>query len=82
MYINALGNCTCCIFFLFQAVNLLENEQSGKEYSELNPMEQVPTLVIDGHTLTQSTAIMEYLNETYLRPALLPANPVKKAQVL
>lgn len=41
----------------------------------------VPTLVVDGMTLTDSIAIMEYLEETKPGPALLPTEPVLRAKV-
>ena len=48
----------------------------------MNPMGHVPTLIIDGHTLTDSMAIMEYLEETREEgPKLLPADPVTRAKV-
>jgi len=72
------------IEFETRAVHLLNNggEQHGDEYKISNPMEQVPTLIIDGQTLTQSMAILEYLEETrpQLNP-LLPADPVLRARV-
>ena len=51
-------------------------EQHSDEYKSVNPLGQVPTLVIDDMTLTQSLPIIEYLEET--RPdvnPLLPGNP-------
>jgi len=52
------------------------------EYSAINPFKQVPTLVIDGQTLTQSLAIIEYLDESRPQPPrLLPSDPMKRAKV-
>ncbi|XP_033167434.1 probable maleylacetoacetate isomerase 1 [Drosophila mauritiana] len=51
------------------------------EYREVNPMQKVPSLKIDGHTLCDSVAIMHYLEETRPQPALLPEDPVKRAKV-
>lgn len=45
-------------------VNLLANEQSGPEHIQRNPQGLVPALSIDGLMLTQSIAIVEYLNES------------------
>ncbi|WP_448951920.1 maleylacetoacetate isomerase [Labrys neptuniae] len=66
------------------AVHLVRNggEQHGEAYRALNPQERVPTLVLDdGTVLTQSPAIIEYLEEAFPLPALLPADPVLRAKV-
>jgi maleylacetoacetate isomerase len=48
----------------------------------VNPMHQVPTLVLDdGTILTESVAILEYLDEVYPAPPLLPAEPRARAHV-
>lgn len=64
-------------------VNLLKDggEQLSPEFSALNPMQQVPALRIDGITLSQSLAIIEYLEETRPKPRVLPKDPKKRAQV-
>jgi maleylpyruvate isomerase len=52
------------------------------EYRAINPLGRVPTLMLaDGSLLTQSLAIIEYLNEAYPQPPLLPADPVERARV-
>lgn len=52
------------------------------DYSAINPMKEVPTLLIHGHTLTQSTAILEYIEETYPERPLLPrTNPYLRSIV-
>ena len=56
-------------------------EQHKPEYLQINPQGLVPTLIDDGVTLTQSLAIMEYLEEKYPDIPLLPSNPVDRAQV-
>eukprot|EP00698_Gefionella_okellyi_P016919 TRINITY_DN488_c0_g1_i2.p1 TRINITY_DN488_c0_g1~~TRINITY_DN488_c0_g1_i2.p1 ORF type:complete len:176 (+),score=36.80 TRINITY_DN488_c0_g1_i2:219-746(+) len=50
------------------------------EMAALNPMEQIPTLLVDGRPIAQSVAIMEYLNDVYPEPALLPRDPFQRAQ--
>jgi maleylacetoacetate isomerase len=47
-----------------KAVDLLNGEQTGIEHLARNPQGLVPALEIDGHVLTQSLAILEYLDET------------------
>jgi maleylacetoacetate isomerase len=54
--------------------------QHADEYTKLNPTHVVPTLIHDGQVLTQSIAIMEYLEETFPQPALLPADPALRAK--
>jgi maleylpyruvate isomerase len=62
-------------------VHLRKGEQSSPEYGALNPQGLVP-LVIDGpNVLTQSLAIIEYLEETQPEPALLPKTPLERARV-
>jgi maleylacetoacetate isomerase len=56
-------------------------EQFGPEYRALNPQSRVPALVHDGVTLTQSVAIMEYLDERFPSSPLMPADPVGRARV-
>lgn len=55
-------------------------QQHSDAYKRLNPSEAVPTLVTDGHVLGQSLAIIEYLDETYPEPPLLPADPILRAR--
>ncbi|MDX1974716.1 MAG: maleylacetoacetate isomerase [Rickettsiales bacterium] len=62
-------------------VNLLKTEQRTPQYRALNPEMRVPTLIDGEHVLTQSLAIMEYLEEKYPSPALLPTSPEERARV-
>jgi maleylacetoacetate isomerase len=63
-------------------VDLLKNEQTGPEYRELNPAMMLPILIDGkGPPLVQSLAILEYLDETYPDPPLLPQNPRDRAHV-
>lgn len=68
----------------YRSVHLVKGggEQWGEEYSKKNPMHQIPTLEIDGATLAQSMAILEYLEETRggQGKPLLPKDPVARAQ--
>lgn len=63
-------------------VNLLAGEQRGGLYSRLNPQQLTPALETgDGRVLTQSLAILEWLEETHPDPPLLPAEPSERAVV-
>lgn len=64
-------------------VNLIKDggQQFSAEFKALNPMQQVPALKIDGITISQSLAIINYLEETCPNPRLLPQDPKKRAQV-
>jgi maleylpyruvate isomerase len=67
----------------YAPVHLLRDggQQLKPEYRELNPDGIVPTLVDGDDVLTQSLAIIEYLEETHPEPALLPRNPIDRAFV-
>ena len=62
------------------SVDLLTRQHKSPEYLERNPQGLVPALHIDGHLLTQSLAIVEYLEETR-NLGLLPADPADCAKV-
>jgi len=62
-------------------LDLRKGAHHAAEYARVNPAQAVPALVDGGHTLAQSMAIVEYLDETYPRPPLLPAAPLERARV-
>jgi len=63
-------------------VNLTKGEQLNEEYARLNPQRLVPCLIDDaGNVLTQSLAIIEYLEEKFPAPALMPQPSVERARV-
>ena len=56
--------------------------QHSQAYRKLNPHGRVPTLLLDdGTALTQSLAIIQWLEQTYPEPALIPADPILAARV-
>jgi maleylacetoacetate isomerase len=57
------------------------NAQHTAHFRALNPQGLIPVLTDGGQTLTQSLAIIEYLEETHPQPALLPRSPAERAQV-
>jgi len=63
-------------------VNLLKDEQKSEWYLAVNPLGLVPALRLDdGTVLSQSTAILEWLDETSPDRPLLPADPLQRARV-
>lgn len=56
-------------------------EQHSERYKALNPQQLIPALVHQGQTITQSLAIIEYLDEIVPMPSLLPSDPVGRARV-
>lgn len=64
-----------------QGVDLRTGAQGSDVFVALNPQGMVPALEVDGAVLTQSPAILEWLEETHPQPPLLPVDPVDRAQV-
>lgn len=62
-------------------VDLMAGAHRSTAHQAVNPHGLVPALEIDGLVLTQSLAIMEYLEETRPEPALLPVNPTSRAHI-
>jgi maleylpyruvate isomerase len=63
------------------AVDLRKEEHNDPGYEAINPQQLVPALDIGETVLTQSPAILEWLEEQYPTPALLPADALERAQV-
>ena len=62
--------------------HLRKGEQNAPAYKALNPQGLLPALETDeGDVLTQSIAIIEWLDETHPHPALLPTDPIARAKV-
>jgi maleylacetoacetate isomerase len=60
---------------------LRRGEHRAPEYLRLNPQGLVPTLQIGDLFLTESLAIIEYLDEVFPQPSLLPSSPAERARV-
>jgi len=65
----------------YRAVHLAKNEQFAESYAAVSASRLVPLLRDGEQVLTQSLAIIEYLDETHPEPALLPADPLQRARV-
>ena len=62
-------------------IDLRTGAQRSEAFLKLNPQGLVPALEVDGVVITQSTAILEWLDETWPEPALMPADAIGRAQV-
>ena len=65
----------------YKPVHLAKSEQFGESYAAVSASRLVPLLKDGDATLTQSLAIIEYLDETHPQPPLLPADPLGRARV-
>lgn len=65
----------------YKAVHLQKNEQFNESYAAVSAARLVPLLRDGDTTLTQSLAIIEYLEETHPEPPLLPQDPEARARV-
>lgn len=75
----ALG--LCGLEFDRVPINLLVGEHKSATHLARNPQGLVPALEIDGHMMTQSVAIIEYLHEMHPQVGLLPATPLDRQRV-
>jgi maleylacetoacetate isomerase len=63
-------------------IDLDKGEQLGADFLKINPLGAIPALIEKGHApLTQSTAILEFLDEIHPAPPLLPSDPHGRARV-
>ncbi len=65
-----------------EPTNLVEGANKAADYVARNPQGFVPMLSIDGHDLTQSLAIIEYLDARYPDPQLIPSDPLARAKMM
>ncbi|MBA3676659.1 MAG: maleylacetoacetate isomerase [Sphingosinicella sp.] len=63
-------------------VDLVEGQHRNVDYLARNPQGLVPMLEVAGRPITQSLAIIDYLDGLYPEPALLPADPLDRAHVM
>jgi maleylpyruvate isomerase len=67
----------------YRFIHLLKDggQQRSDAYTAVNPQNLVPTLIDNGHAISQSLAIIEYLEETHPEPPLLPKDAFGRARV-
>jgi maleylacetoacetate isomerase len=63
-------------------VDLASGEQRGAAFKAKNPLGLIPLLEIDGHCLSQSLAIIDYLDAKYPDPPMVSSDPAKRAVTL
>jgi glutathione S-transferase len=61
-------------------IDITKQEQKKPEYLAINPYGKVPALQDDGATVYESSVIMEYLNDKYPNPPLMPTDPGQRAR--
>ena len=63
-------------------IDLGQGVQAGADYKALNPQGLVPALAIDGLLLTQSLAIIDYLDANYKDPPMVSSDPASRSRTL
>ncbi len=63
-------------------VDLASGEQRGAEFRAKNPLGLIPLLEIDGHCLSQSLAIIDYLDARFPDPPMVSADPAERSRTL
>lgn len=67
--------------YRYSSYALLKNEHKSEDFLKLNPQGLVPSLETPEGVISQSMAILEYLDEVHPEPALLPSAPMDRARV-
>ena len=70
------------VAYITAPVDLPSGEHERDDYHSLNPQGLVPTLQIDGHVLTQSLAIIDYLDATHPEPPMVSSDPLRRSRTL
>lgn len=71
------------VSYEMRSVDLVAGDQRSDDYAAINPGKGVPSLVLeDGTVLTQSMAILEYIDATWPSPRLIPSDPLERARVM
>ena len=88
LYHNAMSTCSQKVRLVLaekglawtsRELDLRKSEHLAPDYLRLNPDGVVPTLVVDGAVVRESTVIVEYLDDAFPDPPLAPSDPLGKA---
>ena len=63
-------------------IDLTSGEHQGEAYLAVNPQGLVPALAVDGRVISQSLAIIDWLDSRFPEPRLIPADPLDRAQAM
>ena len=66
--------------FDYVSIDIRKGAQHEESYRKINPLSLIPALEDKGKIITQSTAIIEYLEELYPRPSIFPEDPIARAR--
>ena len=73
--------CTKNLEWSGEELDLRRGDQLRPEYLAINPKGLVPALVHDGHVIVESNIILDYLDETFPDPPLMPVAPLHRARI-
>lgn len=65
----------------YKAVHLLKEEQLSENFKRINPLGELPALIHDGKVISQSLAILEYLDEVFPQPSIYPGSAERRAHI-
>jgi maleylacetoacetate isomerase len=66
--------------FDYVSIDIRKGAQLEESYRKINPLSLIPALEDEGKVITQSTAIIEYLEDLYPEPSIFPEDPVARAR--
>ena len=90
LYHNAMSTCAQKVRFVLttkgldwegEVLDLRRGDQQRPDFLKINPKGLVPVLMHDGHVIVESNVIVDYLNEAFPEPPLLPETPIDRANV-
>ena len=70
------------VSYVAHPVDLSRGEQTSDDFLDINPQGLIPALEIDGHVLSQSLAIIDYLDAKFELPRMVSADPLSRSRTL